>query len=40
LRGTPTTDPTRKIAQGRRCYVNLGQGVLIVWRAYHKGVYP
>ena len=40
LRGTPTTDPKRKIAQGRRCYVNLGQGVLIVWRAYHKGVYP
>jgi hypothetical protein len=27
LRGTPTTDPARKIAQGRRCYVNLGQGV-------------
>jgi hypothetical protein len=40
LRGTPTTDPSRKIAQGRRCYVNLGKGVLIVWRAYHKGVYP
>jgi hypothetical protein len=40
LRGTPTTDPTRKQAVGRRCYVNLGQGVLIVWRAYHKGVYP
>jgi hypothetical protein len=40
LRGTPTSDPARKIAQGRRCYVNLGQGVLIVWRAYHKGVYP
>ena len=33
LRGTPTTDPSRKIAAGRRCYVNLGQGVLIVWRA-------
>ncbi len=40
LRGTPTADPERKIAKGRRCYVNLGQGVLIVWRAYHKGVYP
>ena len=40
LRGTPTTDPDRKIAAGRRCYVNLGQGVLIVWRAYHNGVYP
>jgi hypothetical protein len=40
LRGTPTTDPTRKQAVGRRCYVNLGQGVLITWRAYHRGVYP
>jgi hypothetical protein len=40
LRGTPTTDPARKQAVGRRCYVNLGQGVLIVWRAYRKGVYP
>lgn len=40
MRGTPTTDPERKIAKGRRCYVNLGQGVLIVWRAYHRGVYP
>ena len=39
LRGTPTTDPARKIAKGRRCYVNLGQGVLIVWRAYKRGVY-
>ena len=39
LRGTPTDDPTRKIAKGRRCYVNLGQGVLIVWRAYQAGVY-
>jgi hypothetical protein len=40
LRGTPTSDPARKQAVGRRCYVNLGQGVLIVWRAYRKGVYP
>jgi hypothetical protein len=40
LRGTPTTDPARKQAVGRRCYVNLGQGVLITWRAYHRGVYP
>jgi hypothetical protein len=29
LRGTPTTDPARKQAVGRRCYVNLGQGVLM-----------
>ena len=40
LRGTPTTDPKRKQAKGRRCYVNLGQGVLIVWRAFQRGVYP
>ena len=40
MRGTPTDDPKRKQAVGRRCYVNLGQGVLIVWRAYHKGIYP
>ena len=40
LRGTPTNDPARKQAVGRRCYVNLGQGVLIVWRAYHKGISP
>lgn len=39
MRGTPTTDPARKIAKGRRCYVNLGQGVLITWRAYKRGVY-
>lgn len=39
-RGTPTTDPARKIAKGRTCYVNLGQGVLTTWRAYHRGVYP
>lgn len=39
-RGEVTTDPDRKIAKGRTCYVNLGQGVLITWRAYHRGVYP
>jgi len=39
-RGEVTTDPARKIAKGRTCYVNLGQGVLIAWRAYHRGVYP
>jgi hypothetical protein len=39
-RGTPTDDPERKIAKGRTCYVNLGQGVLIAWRSYQRGVYP
>lgn len=40
MRGEVTTDPKRKIAKKRRCYVNLGQGVLIVWRAFQRGVYP
>lgn len=40
MRGTPTDDPNRKQAKDRDCYVNLGQGVLIVYRAYHKGIYP
>jgi len=39
-RGEVTDDPARKIAKGRTCYVNLGQGVLITWRAFHRGVYP
>lgn len=39
MRGEVTTDPDRKQAKGRRCYVNLGQGVLITWRAYKRGVY-
>jgi hypothetical protein len=39
-RGETTTDPARKIAKGRTCYVNLGQGVLITWRAMQRGIYP
>ena len=39
MRGEITTDPDRKQAKGRECYVNLGQGVLIVWKAYKRGVY-
>ena len=39
MRGEVTTDPNRKIAKGRKCYVNLGQGVLIVFKAYKRGVY-
>ena len=39
MRGEITTDPERKQAKGRKCYVNLGQGVLILsecetWTAY------
>jgi hypothetical protein len=39
LRGTPTADPARKQAAGRRCYVNLGQGPLSVFRALERGRY-
>ena len=39
LRGTPTDDPARKQAAGRRCYVNLGQGPLSVFRALQAGRY-
>jgi hypothetical protein len=40
LRGTATNDPARKQAAGRRCYVNLGQGPLSVFRALERGRYP
>ena len=40
MRGATTNDPKRKIAKNRRCYVNLGQGVLITWRSFKRGVYP
>ena len=39
MRGEVTTDPVRKQAKKRKCYVNLGQGVLIVWKAFQRGVY-
>lgn len=39
-RGTPTADPARKQAKDRTCYVNLGQGVLITYRSFLRGVYP
>ena len=39
MRGEITTDPKRKIAKNRKCYVNLGQGGLTVWRTYKRGVY-
>jgi len=38
-RGTPTADPARKQAKGRTCYVTLGHGVLITYRAFLRGVY-
>ena len=39
-RGAPTDDPNAKQAKGRSCYVLLGQGVLIAYRAMLRGVYP
>jgi hypothetical protein len=39
MRGEVTTDPQRKIAKDRKCYVNLGQGVLIVFKSFLRGVY-
>ncbi len=39
FRGIPTTDPDRKIAEKRECYVNISQGPLIVYKALQRGVY-
>lgn len=39
-KGTPSTDPAKKTAQGRTCYVNLGQGPNQVFKAYKTGKYP
>lgn len=39
-RGNATNDPNRKTAENRSCYVNLGQGVLITYKAYKAGKYP
>jgi hypothetical protein len=40
MRGQATNDPQAKQAINRACYVLLGQGPLIVWQAYQKGLYP
>lgn len=39
-RGQAHNDPSKKLAKNRTCYVNIGQGVLIVWKQYKKGAYP
>lgn len=39
-RGLPTTDPNKKQAIERTCYVILGQGPLIVWKGLVAGRYP
>lgn len=40
MRGTPTVKPEAKQAEDRACYVFLGQGPLIAWQSYQKGIYP
>ena len=39
FRGETNTDPKRKQAKNRDCYVNLGQGPTIVYKSYLKGNY-
>jgi hypothetical protein len=39
-RGTPTFDPLLKQAEGRSCYVVLGQGPTIVFKTFKRGGYP
>ena len=40
FRGEVTSDPKRKQAKNRTCYVNLGQGPTIVYKSFIRGVYP
>lgn len=40
LRGKPTNDPKRKQAEGRRCYVVLGQGPQGIHKGLLRGIYP
>lgn len=39
-RGIATDDPNVKMAKQRSCYVNIGQGPLIVYNTYKRGAYP
>ena len=39
-RGIATNDPSVKLAKRRTCYVTIGQGPLIVWKAFNRGRYP
>ena len=40
LRGTPTLDPDKRQAEGRACYVVLGQGPIVVFKGLQRGIYP
>jgi len=39
-RGRATENPAAKQAEGRSCYVLLGQGPLIAYRSFMRGLYP
>lgn len=39
-RGNATSNPAKKQAEKRSCYVNLGQGPTIVYKALVRGIYP
>lgn len=39
-RGQTTLDPLKKTAVNRSCYVNLGQGPNVVYKAFKRGLYP
>jgi hypothetical protein len=39
-RGIAHNRPNKKLALKRSCYVNIGQGVLIVYKALTRGIYP
>jgi hypothetical protein len=39
-RGEATLDPMAKQAKNRSCYVVLGQGPLVVYKAFKRGAYP
>jgi len=39
-KGIPHSDPKKKTAKERTCYVNLGQGVIITWKQFKMGAYP
>jgi hypothetical protein len=39
-KGDVSINPLRKIAENRSCYVQLGQGVLVVYNQMLKGAYP
>lgn len=40
LKGDPTFDPEAKLATGRKCYVVIGQGPVMVFKTYKRGGYP